>query len=161
MLTGLYNRRGFTTHIEHHMRLAARDKKKVLFFYVRIDNLKNVEEKLGFQERDLMLAETARIVSKSFRKSDVVARVSEDKFMVFLIDAKETDIHAISDNFKKRFESYNTKRNKKYRLPVNFCVVHYDPSYNHQFDNIMAQADDFLRKKSGKNKEIAMCEISS
>lgn len=142
--TNLYNYRGFLNLIEHHLLLAKRDKKGVLVCYVDIENLDQIKMTLGLQEAKFMISETAKLLKKSFRASDIIARVGEYEFMVFLIGSSKEHADAVAKNFQQRLETFNEKRSEKYRLPINFCMAPYNPIYNHIFENIHAQADDFM-----------------
>ena len=146
-LTGIYNKRGFITHIKHHIRLSIRNSKKILLFYAKIDDFKELSTTLGYEERDIMLVETAKLLFSTFRNSDIVARVSEDSFLIFMIGASEEYARTVSDNFQDKIEFFNAKRNNKYRIPLRYCVVHYDPGYNDHIENIIAQAEDFMSAK--------------
>ncbi len=63
-LTGLYNRRGFLTLAEQHLRLANRMNKNMLLLFSDIDNLKLINDKLGHNEGDSALIDTANILGR-------------------------------------------------------------------------------------------------
>ncbi len=152
-LTGLYNYRGFLNLIEHHLRLAKRDKNGIMVFYADIHNLEMIKEKLGHEEAKLMVLETSKLLKYSFRTSDIIARVNESEFMVFLIGTTKENADAVTANFEDNLSVYNAKRNKKYHLPIHYCSAPYNPVFNQIFDNIHAQANDFLSEIQRAKKE--------
>ncbi len=146
-LTGLYNRQGFFVLIDNHLKLAQRQKNRVFLFYAGIDNLQGINDTLGYQEGDMMLKEAADVVKANFRRSDIIARISGDEFIVFLRETSEDHFEAINNNFQKNLEIHNSKRNQKYKLTMNSGVTHYDPAYNDSIDNMLAQAGELLYEK--------------
>ena len=146
--TGLYNRAGFFTLTEHHMRLARRDNRKVFLLYAKMDRLKQVHDKLGYQDRDMAILEASKLMTSSFRNSDIIARVSEDAFIIFLIGCTDDNVDGVSTHFNGRYNAMNAGRNEKYRVSIRYCVVDYCPKYNNEFDNILARAKDLLLLKT-------------
>ncbi len=155
-LTGLYNRQGFFMLMDHHVKLARRQKKRIVLFYADIDNLKGINDTLGHQEGDLILVDVANVLKESFRKSDIIARVGGDEFLVFLIGADEDYVELINKNFRESLEIYNAKRHQKYKLSISTGVTHYDPEYNDSMGNMLDQAYELINKQKmqQKNPEI-------
>jgi diguanylate cyclase (GGDEF)-like protein len=147
-LTGLYNRQGFITLMDNHLKLALRQKKRIVLFYAEIDDLERVNNNLGKQEGDMMLREAANILKAGFRGSDIIARIGEDEFIVLLIDASEDHFEAINNNFRKTLEEHNSRRHEKYKLSISTGVTSYDPGYNDSIDNML----DHVYELKGRNK---------
>jgi hypothetical protein len=77
--------------------------------------------------------------------------------MVFLIGTSTESARAIAHNFGEKIKQNNENRHRKYHPPIHFCIVPYDPAYNHIFDNILAQATDFLNVVKAKSEDNALC----
>ncbi len=142
--TGLYNRDGFVILTEHNMRLAVRNKSKVLMLYVKIERLKQLHDKLGYQARDMAILETSKLMTSSFRDSDIIARVNEDTFLIFLVGCTKENTGGVISHFQNMYDAYNAKGNKKHRAQIRYCIVDYSPQFNYKFDNIIAHAEDLL-----------------
>jgi diguanylate cyclase (GGDEF)-like protein len=117
-LTGLYNRKGFFTLAEHRFKIAKRQKSGLLMLYANVDNLKEINDAYGHEEGDNLLKETANILKSIYRKSDIVARIGGDEFMVFPLETTKEHIEVISSRLKNVINDYNTfiykhKKNKK------------------------------------------------
>src|SRR5664279_1658249 len=84
-LTGLYNRRGFLTLADHHLRLAPRTR-GLLLASADVPALKQINEQHGRDEGDRSLVGAAEVLRETFRASDVVARLGADDFAVLVLD---------------------------------------------------------------------------
>src|SRR5260370_22698888 len=85
-LTGLYNRRGFLTLAEHHVRLACRTGKPFLVAFADLDVLKQTNAPFSHQEGNRALVEAAAVLRTSVRHSDVVARLGGDEFAALMLE---------------------------------------------------------------------------
>jgi diguanylate cyclase (GGDEF)-like protein/PAS domain S-box-containing protein len=85
-LTGLYNRRGYTVLSQHYLDLAHRRGKKIFVIYADLDGLKQINDVAGHAEGDQALIRTADIMRKTFRKSDIIARIGGDEFAIVAME---------------------------------------------------------------------------
>ncbi len=83
-LTGLPNRFTLAAHLEHALAKAERSDDKVCLMFIDLDNFKTINDTLGHHFGDLLLCEVARKISSSVRKSDIVARIGGDEFVVVI-----------------------------------------------------------------------------
>jgi diguanylate cyclase (GGDEF)-like protein/PAS domain S-box-containing protein len=88
-LTGLLNRRGFTTLATHQAALARRHGWPVVVFVLDLDGLKQVNDHAGHHAGDAALRAVADALRSVFRESDVMGRMGGDEFAVLLVDATE------------------------------------------------------------------------
>lgn len=88
-LTGLYNRNYF----EEQMRVLEDGRcDPVAMIICDVDGLKMVNDSLGHAEGDRLLKTVATVLTRCFRKSDILARVGGDEFAVLL---PETSAEAV------------------------------------------------------------------
>lgn len=83
-LTGVYNRRGFEVLAAHAFRAARRERVPVSVVYLDLDGLKVVNDSQGHRAGDALIVRAARLLTSTFRDSDVVARLGGDEFVVLL-----------------------------------------------------------------------------
>lgn len=83
-LTGLYNRQYVDEYLKTMLPLSKREHKKVGFLKVGIDHFKAVIDEFNYETGDRVLKELAKSLEKSVRKSDIVARIESDEFLIVL-----------------------------------------------------------------------------
>jgi diguanylate cyclase (GGDEF)-like protein len=83
-LTGLLNRTGFFERASIATTSASRYGYSVAVAYIDLDGFKKINDTLGHQQGDAVLTTVGRLLQKSSRDSDVVARIGGDEFVVML-----------------------------------------------------------------------------
>jgi diguanylate cyclase (GGDEF)-like protein len=81
MLTGLPNRVQFHLHLERELARASRGQ-PIAILFLDLDRFKTVNDTLGHQRGDELLAAVAGRLKASIRKSDLVARLGGDEFAI-------------------------------------------------------------------------------
>ena len=81
-LTGLPNRLLFQDRLEHALARLDRRHESVGVFYIDLDEFKVVNDTLGHERGDELLAEVGRRLGAVVRPSDTVARIGGDEFVV-------------------------------------------------------------------------------
>ena len=141
-LTGLYNRRGFCTLCEHHLKLASRTRGLVLVS-ADVEGFAEITERYGEREGDRALLKAADILRATFRASDVIARVGEDEFAVLLVDASSESVEIIRSRLRQRLEAYNRREGnaRGYALALVYSVTHFPPGETPLLDELLALGD--------------------
>jgi diguanylate cyclase (GGDEF)-like protein len=88
-LTGLPNRRLFYERILIDISRAQRYKQKIAVMLFDLDHLKKVNDSRGHNVGDLLLQAVAQRLLGLLRKSDTVARMGGDEFLVILPEVKD------------------------------------------------------------------------
>jgi diguanylate cyclase (GGDEF)-like protein/PAS domain S-box-containing protein len=83
-LTTLPNRGLLCDRLEVALSAAQRDMGRLSVLYIDLDKFKHVNDTLGHGVGDLLLREVAQRLKRCVRKSDTVARVGGDEFVVLL-----------------------------------------------------------------------------
>jgi diguanylate cyclase (GGDEF)-like protein len=90
-LTGLGNRRLGKKGLEGAMERAQRDGRCVGVLWIGLDKFKEINDTYGHPAGDFVLRETARRLLGRMRRSDTVARMGGDEFMVVVERMEERD----------------------------------------------------------------------
>ena len=81
-LTGLANRRKSEEVAQHFLRLAARKEQPFSLAVIDLDHFKAVNDRAGHAAGDEVLQRMARLLQRSFRAEDVVARWGGEEFVI-------------------------------------------------------------------------------
>jgi len=104
-LTGLPNRVHFENRFALEVELSRRNNQKFALLYIDLNDFKKVNDELGHAAGDALLKQVAVRFTELLRKSDVVARIGGDEFVLLLPEtSKEKEIHKIIKKFFKAFE---------------------------------------------------------
>lgn len=94
-LTNLPNRRMLKERFKQSSANALRYKKKLAVLFFDLDQFKLVNDNFGHDIGDLLLQETGRRLTSFLRKSDTVARIGGDEFVILLNDINKKEDAAI------------------------------------------------------------------
>lgn len=152
-LTGLYNRRGFMTLAEQQTKLAVRTRRNLMLVLADVDGLKMINDRFGHREGDLALIKTAEMLKKTFRKSDVIARIGGDEFALLAIEANQDSRERLEERLRQNVEECNRSEKLRYRLSMSIGITSFDGVQPLPLTELMAKADEALYagKKFRKN----------
>ena len=88
-LTGLFNRRGWDQLLSAEEERCSRYAHPAVVIMVDLDDLKVVNDRLGHSRGDELIQSAAHIIRENVRKTDIVARVGGDEFMLLAIECSE------------------------------------------------------------------------
>lgn len=154
-LTGLYNRRGFLVLAVQHLKMADRDKKGIFMLYADLDGLKEINDKFGHRQGDIMLNETAKILRDSYRESDIIARIGGDEFVVIPIGIVGSDTDIIINRLQWKIDTYNSNnRHLAYKLEISAGLAYYDPKNPCSVDELLEKADSMMYEHKKRKKGL-------
>jgi diguanylate cyclase (GGDEF)-like protein/PAS domain S-box-containing protein len=153
-LTGLYNRRGFTHLAEQQLKVAARLNKRVFLLYSDIDGLKAINDTYGHKEGDRVLADLASILKKTFRESDIVARMGGDEFVVLAMEATKVSPGVFPKRLREKLDHYNSRPDIRGRYTLNLStgVSIYDPELPLSIEELVSRADGLMYEEKRRRK---------
>lgn len=143
-LSGLYNRRGFFTLIDHLLKMEKRKNKGFFLLYIDVDNLKTINDTWGHKEGDAALMEIAGILKSVYRESDVVARMGGDEFVVVPISADRESADTIACRLKNKIDLEYAKGNRSYKLSVSTGLAYFDSDNPCSVEELLSKADEAM-----------------
>ncbi len=156
-LTGLFNRRGFMTLADKHLKVAQRCGKDVFLLYADFDNMKSINDTLGHAVGDNALVETAVILKNTFRQADLIGRVGGDEFIVLMSENKECGgEEAVLERLEQEIDKANSQANRKYKVLLSLGTVRYDHTEPTTIDELMREADQLMYEHKRVKKVLGL-----
>jgi diguanylate cyclase (GGDEF)-like protein len=138
-LTGLYSRGRFIVLAEQQIKYAIRTSQKLELFFIDVDNLKIINDTLGHKVGDAALVSAATVLKKTFRQSDIIARLAGDEFVVLTLGQTTGINHIIS-----RIKSYSRTESSSFELSMSIGVAVFDPQDPCSIDELISRADSAM-----------------
>lgn len=121
-MTQLSNRSGFDCLAEKALRYCEAGRYPFSLAYIEFSELSNINEKYGRQAGDDALSAFAILIRQTFRSSDILGRISDKTFVIFMFGTTERVSSVAVDRFKKAVLKYNQASSKRYNLGFQFGV---------------------------------------
>ena len=140
-LTRISNRRGFISLTKNRIRLCAREQVPLSIVFFDLNNLAHIKERFGNPEGDLAVKAFSDLMCRSFRDSDVFARVGGDEFAVLLTNASDIFATKIIKRFRSLVETYNREAIRGYDISFKDGIVSVANESDYSVDELLQQAD--------------------
>jgi two-component system, cell cycle response regulator len=103
-ITGSYNRHYLDNYASNLLSLSNREQKKIAFVKIGIDQFKAVIDEFDYEIGDRVLKALAKTLKDSVRESDIVIKISNDEFLVILLNIiNESNAIIISEKLINNF----------------------------------------------------------
>lgn len=158
-LTGLLNRRGFFPLADQQCRIADRTKRGLSLLFVDLNKLKQINDELGHESGDMALKDTADILKKTFRESDIIARMGGDEFAVLITEPSLPGIdQIIMDHLKNNLDKHNEQGHRKYKLSLSMGISNYNPVRPCSVADLLNSADVLMYEDKKRYKPRPLSE---
>lgn len=169
-LTGIYNRRGFETHIKEELQSAKRHNYELTMLYLDANKFKEINDTFGHRIGDEYLIKIAQAIKSACRSTDVFARLGGDEFAILLSDTKIENVDAFWNRINELFGKSKITINKEPQGPraivdglrISAGAAKVDLGNCHQSidqaDQAMYQAKE-IAKLTGENTLIRFDQI--
>jgi two-component system, cell cycle response regulator len=151
-LTGLHNRRRFFVLMEQYLKIANRTKKRLLLLYIDMDDFKRINDQYGHNEGDRALIDFAVILKKTFRESDIIARIGGDEFVV-LFESPDKDKEILITRLYENIKEYNATGSHRYGLSISLGTAQFDPEYPVSINELLSKADALMYAQKRRRKK--------
>ncbi len=157
VLTGLLNRRGFVALGEQQCKIANRKKTGISMVYIDLDDMKAINDRHGHKAGDSALKDTAQVIKKTFRESDIMARMGGDEFAVLLSEPPEPALEGVLfKHIMHSVRSFNEQNDREYDLSFSLGFASSDPAHPSSLEDLLTRADSSMyQNKRGKSDRAA------
>ena len=153
-LTDSCNRGYGLALLGRQLKLAKRNKTKILLAYLDVDNFKDINDSFGHEEGDKVLKEVVKLFKSTLREIDIICRIGGDEFLLILPDSSLKDIPLIKERLNKNLERLNQILDKPYKIKFSIGFSCYNPGNPQSIDELIKIADKKMYKeKNSKNKK--------
>ena len=149
-VTGLLNRSGFCQVATHVAAVCERSQSPASLMLVTVPHLNLIEKAHGPDGRDRALTEVAQMLRATVRESDVVARIADNTFCVFLTGTDEERRHTTQSPLQARINERNAAPNVVYEVEVHMTCVRYDADKHERINSLV---DEALHKRDTEAAE--------
>lgn len=150
-LTGLRNRRGFKEASQKQLKLHASTSLPVSLIIADVDNFKSINDTLGHQAGDTVLAKVADVLNACSRRMDRVGRWGGEEFCILLPSANLQMASLVAETARAKLESSTFDGLDGQTVTSSFGVAEWKPGES--FEALFERADAalFYAKDAGRN----------
>jgi diguanylate cyclase (GGDEF)-like protein/PAS domain S-box-containing protein len=153
-LTGLPNRRMLRDRLTQELKKCRRDGLKFALLIIDLDHFKEVNDTLGHDRGDELLAQAARRIQACMREVDTVARMGGDEFTVVVTELTDAmDLHAILPKLLQTLSSVFQLGHDQVFVSGSIGVTVY-PDDGLEIETLLKNADQalYVAKGAGRNR---------
>lgn len=153
-LTGVANRRAFFEAAELELQRNRRTPRPTALILIDADHFKDVNDRYGHPGGDAVLHELGRLLTRTFRQVDVVARVGGEEFAVLLPSSTLAGAAAVAERLRRTIAQQPVAfdgRRIDYTVSAGVAATDGEPL---NLDALMKRADSALyaAKANGRNR---------
>ncbi len=151
-LTGLYDHDTLLTLFKKEIERARRHVETISFLLLDLDDFKQINDELGHQKGDEVLAKVADILRETIRTMDIAGRYGGEEFAVIF---PETDEAAAAQSAERLREAIEESFRQDVQLTISGGIACF-PDHGNGVDALVKMADEALyqAKAEGKNRVI-------
>ncbi|MCP5214938.1 MAG: sensor domain-containing diguanylate cyclase [Pseudomonadales bacterium] len=146
-LTKISNRRGFIVLAQKSLDICARQGVRTSLAFFDLDKFKLINDNFGHAEGDMVLKVFADHMKKSFRNSDVFARIDSDKFAVLLTDTPFEVAEKVIARFRKAIDAHNQEAQRGYNITFSDSVLAVNHGHDRWVDDVLKKAGELMFEK--------------
>lgn len=153
MLTGLVNRQYLAKELEVIIQSHQRDGLQFALFFIDIDYFKKVNDTWGHAAGDRLLVEFASRMSNCVRKSDLLARLAGDEFVILMQKIKSpTTAEILAEKLQQQLNQPYTYNNISLEITTSIGIAIY-PIDGESSEKLLSNSDlaMYTAKNNGRN----------
>ncbi len=139
-LTRLYNASGFDTLVQQQMQLALRTERKFVLIVVDIAHMNTINQRFGREAGDKVSLHIAELLRRTFRSSDILARINGDEFAVLAIDVDEQAREGLLARLQANLLGQNSQKKQDIDFDLQIGIALFGGDERHKVEDLLTQA---------------------
>ena len=152
-LTGLRNRRGFVVVSSQVLEMADRQQVTAHLLFLDVDNLKELNDRLGHNAGDAGLKAVARALTHALRRADVVSRIGGDEFVALTLGLDEAGQDAVEGRIREYLGAALTVASVGASVEVSVGWAERTPGQLVTVDDLLEGADRVMYRAKATKRE--------
>ena len=152
--TGLYNSKFFETILDMEIEKVKRRQQKLSLFMIDIDYFKKINDKYGHLKADKLLVRLAEVLTKQFRKSDIISRFGGEEFFILLPETDLKKAKKITSRLRTAIKS--DKMLKKYEIAISGGLTEFKKKDTKKTFEQRADKALYQAKKQGGDRFVSV-----
>jgi diguanylate cyclase (GGDEF)-like protein/PAS domain S-box-containing protein len=150
MLTGIFNRRKIEELLNIEILRSRRHQRNLSIIMLDIDYFKHVNDNFGHHAGDVVLQQTAEVIKKALRQSDMFGRYGGEEFLIICPETNKEEVMVVAEKVR------NAVANFKFKIvehkTISLGVAEF--SDEDTLDELVKKADTALytSKTNGRNR---------
>lgn len=154
-LTGLFNRRHLTTHMDLQVRRSIRRQQPLSLVVIDIDDFKRFNDQYGHAVGDAVLVALAKLLQETVRQSDWIVRWGGEEFAVVLPNTSQARAVTVAERLRLRAHAVRLREHGNLRVTISLGVATC-PEHALSASMLMAQGDAAMyQAKEQKDTVVA------
>lgn len=150
MLTGIFNRRKIEELLNIEILRSRRHQRNLSIIMFDIDHFKHVNDNYGHHAGDIVLQQTAEVIKRALRQSDMFGRYGGEEFLIICPETNKDEAMIVAEKVRSEVATFNFDivEHKTISLGVT------EFSYEDTLEELVRKADTalYLSKTDGRNR---------
>ncbi|CCQ10958.1 diguanylate cyclase/phosphodiesterase (GGDEF & EAL domains) with PAS/PAC sensor(s) [Pseudoalteromonas luteoviolacea B = ATCC 29581] len=154
LLTGLYNRQYINEAGERAIEKARKYNIQGAIIFIDLDRFKPINDAEGHAAGDKLLSKIAYLLTHNTRKTDPIARIGGDEFVILLEDCDISKTVVIAEKIRAAVEGFVFSYNKhQYQISLSMGICSFGNDTDMWFE-VLNTADNAcqIAKRNGRNR---------
>jgi len=155
-LTSLYTRRRFVEELGREIARAQRSGSGGTVLVMDLDDLKYVNDSVGYGTGDKLLAELAVLIKKHMRATDILARLDGDEFALIITETRPSRVEFVVERLLKAVRNHSIDTGSQLVGVTASAGVAFFPEHGATADELLSCADQALAcaKQRGRDQFV-------
>jgi len=152
-LTSLYTRRRFVEELGREIARAQRSGSCGTVLVMDLDDLKYVNDSVGYGTGDKLLAELAVLIKKHMRATDILARLDGDEFALLITETRPSRVEFVVERLLKAVRNHSIDTGSQLVGVTASAGVAFFPEHGATADELLSCADQALARAKQQGRD--------